>query len=214
MSVVLLVRHGQASYGTADYDRLSETGARQSRRLGESLTRSLATAPAITSGALVRQLSTADHLVASAHWLGAVNVDPRWNEFDHAHFLSDRMTGFGGLESGAFQDELEIGMREWSLGKVTGSAPETFDDFRRRTEAALDHLVAGPSGSVAVVVTSAGVISWIAAVLLGGGVEQWIRLNRVCVNSAVTKVVGGRRGAALVTFNDHGHLERADVTYR
>ncbi|MFQ5527850.1 MAG: hypothetical protein ACE5GX_16530 [Thermoanaerobaculia bacterium] len=34
MSRVLLVRHGQASAGSADYDRLSELGERQSRLLG------------------------------------------------------------------------------------------------------------------------------------------------------------------------------------
>ena len=34
MGVVLLVRHGQASFGSADYDVLSETGWEQGRLLG------------------------------------------------------------------------------------------------------------------------------------------------------------------------------------
>ena len=34
MGVVLLVRHGQASFGADDYDVLSETGWEQSRLLG------------------------------------------------------------------------------------------------------------------------------------------------------------------------------------
>ena len=34
MGVLLLVRHGQASFGTADYDVLSETGWEQGRLLG------------------------------------------------------------------------------------------------------------------------------------------------------------------------------------
>ena len=37
MSVVLLVRHGQASFGAEDYDRLSALGEEQSRLLGSSL---------------------------------------------------------------------------------------------------------------------------------------------------------------------------------
>ena len=37
MSVLLLVRHGQASFGAADYDRLSALGERQSRLVGEAL---------------------------------------------------------------------------------------------------------------------------------------------------------------------------------
>ena len=35
MAQLFLVRHGQASYGAADYDRLSELGWRQARWLGE-----------------------------------------------------------------------------------------------------------------------------------------------------------------------------------
>ena len=37
MSVLLLVRHGQASFGAADYDQLSSLGEEQSRLLGASL---------------------------------------------------------------------------------------------------------------------------------------------------------------------------------
>ena len=34
---LLLVRHGQASFGAADYDQLSGRGVEQSRRLGDWL---------------------------------------------------------------------------------------------------------------------------------------------------------------------------------
>jgi len=34
MGTLYLVRHGQASYGAADYDQLSPRGALQARRLG------------------------------------------------------------------------------------------------------------------------------------------------------------------------------------
>src|SRR5690606_40460973 len=35
MPLILLVRHAQASFGTDDYDRLSELGRQQARWLGE-----------------------------------------------------------------------------------------------------------------------------------------------------------------------------------
>ena len=35
MGTLHLVRHGQASFGSDDYDRLSDLGVRQCRRLGE-----------------------------------------------------------------------------------------------------------------------------------------------------------------------------------
>jgi broad specificity phosphatase PhoE len=37
VGVILLVRHGQASFGGADYDVLSPSGERQARRLGAAL---------------------------------------------------------------------------------------------------------------------------------------------------------------------------------
>ena len=59
MPVVLLVRHAQASFGTADYDRLSELGRQQSRWLGEYFaTRSLRPYR-VMAGTLRRQRDTA-----------------------------------------------------------------------------------------------------------------------------------------------------------
>ena len=37
MGVLLLLRHGQGSMGTADYDRLSELGGEQARLAGARL---------------------------------------------------------------------------------------------------------------------------------------------------------------------------------
>ncbi len=37
MGLLLLVRHGQASWGADDYDVLSETGWEQARLLGQAL---------------------------------------------------------------------------------------------------------------------------------------------------------------------------------
>ena len=70
------------------------------------------------------------------------------------------------------------------------------------------------SGDVAVVCTSWGPISWVAASLLGGGVDMWMGLNPVMTNASVSKVVIGRTGTTLVSLNDHGHLEPDNVTYR
>jgi broad specificity phosphatase PhoE len=94
-------------------------------------------------------------------------------------------------------------------------AGESFAAFAARAESALRMAAAGqPRGATTLVVTSGGVIGWIAASLLGAGVEQWIRLNRVCVNTGVTTLVTGRRGTSLIAFNDHSHLNPPEITYR
>jgi len=63
--------------------------------------------------------------------------------------------------------------------------------------------------------TSGRVISALSARLLGLPDSAMVAFNHVVVNAAITKVVSGRRGVSLVSFNEHGHLEPDHlVTYR
>ena len=52
MSILHLVRHGQASFGADDYDNLSPKGVQQSIELGKALT---------------KQQSTFDHVIVGPH---------------------------------------------------------------------------------------------------------------------------------------------------
>jgi hypothetical protein len=65
-----------------------------------------------------------------------------------------------------------------------------------------------------VVVTSGGPISAVTADLLEADTPTYQRLAPVVVNSSVTRVVSGRRGLTLVSFNDHAHLPAELLTYR
>jgi hypothetical protein len=59
------------------------------------------------------------------------------------------------------------------------------------------------------------VIAALAAQLLGLPDQATVAFNHVVVNAAITKIVSGRRGMSLVSFNEHGHLEPDQlVTYR
>jgi hypothetical protein len=53
--------------------------------------------------------------------------------------------------------------------------------------------------------------------MLGEPAHCFVPLNRVQVNTGISKLAVGRSGTTLVSFNDHGHLEDVDpalVTYR
>jgi broad specificity phosphatase PhoE len=200
VGAILLVRHGQASFGGADYDVLSPAGERQARCLGAALA-----TRGITPAALVGQ----------AEWALEVSVDAAWDEFELSGLVPPTSAGQQPRDREAFQDALEAGMHRWAGtagGPLTG---ESFAAFAARTESALRTTAARqPRGATTLVVTSAGVIGWLAASLLGAGAEQWIRLNRVCVNTGVTTLIAGRRGISLVAFNDHSHLGPQEITYR
>ena len=58
MGTLYLVRHGQASFGEADYDRLSPMGHQQSRRLGEYFAGQGLVFDAVITGTLRRHAET------------------------------------------------------------------------------------------------------------------------------------------------------------
>ena len=215
MGVILLVRHGQASFGSADYDVLSAAGERQARCLGDALAARGIRPASVVSGSLRRQRDTAAVLAKQAGWAPEASVDAGWDEFELSGLVPPTSAGQQRRDREAFQDALEAGMHRWA---GTIGAPHTgmsFADFAARAESALRTAAERqPRGATTVVVTSAGVIGWLAASLLGAGVEQWIRLNRVCVNTGVTTLISGRRGISLVAFNDHSHLSPPEITYR
>lgn len=215
MGVILLVRHGQASFGGADYDVLSPMGEQQARRLGTALAERGVRPRAVISGSMRRQHSSAAALVKQAGWALATSVDPGWNEYDPDQMIAGPANPQATLSREEFQAALEAGLRRWVVAEGPSTTGESFADFADRTESALRAIAANQSrGATDLVMTSGGVIGWIAATLLGGGVEQWIRLNRVAVNTGITKLVTGRQGISLVTFNEHTHLSREETTYR
>jgi broad specificity phosphatase PhoE len=217
VSVLYLVRHGQASFGTGDYDRLSPRGREQSQALGTALG-NMGTAPArMVSGAMLRQRQTAQGLLDAAGWAADVDIDPRWDEFNATELINALPEGdpAARTDSRAFQRLLEKASARWASGEHDGDYAETYPAFTQRIEAALDGALDGlVSGQAAVVVSSSGAIAWAAARLLDGGFPQWLALNRVTVNSGVTKIVAGSSGKTMVTFNDHGHLPQSWITYR
>jgi broad specificity phosphatase PhoE len=208
VGLLLLVRHGQASFGADDYDVLSEPGFAQGRALGAALSE---VAPAVVlHGGMRRQRETAEALVEGAGWDVPLETDARWAEFDHLEVLA----AYGGAPDGAdrreFQRYFEEATSRWQAESPGWPA------FQARVRAGLDEAAArAGSGRTGVVVTSGGVIAAVAAHLLGAADPgTWQRLNAVVVNASVTRVLVGATGARLLTFNEHTHLDRELVTYR
>jgi len=62
MGAIHLVRHGQASFGTGDYDRLSELGHEQARLAGEDMAARGLRPDVVIHGGMRRQRETAEGL--------------------------------------------------------------------------------------------------------------------------------------------------------
>ncbi len=222
MSRILLVRHGQASFGAADYDNLSPVGHEQSRVLGAALAARGIGADVVVAGEMKRHAQTATAVLEGSGWSADVAVDAGWNEFDHVQVLAvhDRPTTVEGQsEKVAFQRWFTDATLRWTSGDHDASYDESFAAFTSRVEEGLARLVDSlPAGGTAVVLTSGGPIAWAAASLLAEATpartDLWLRLNPVSINTGVSTVVCGASGTTLVSFNAHDHLSADLLTYR
>ena len=217
MSIIYLVRHGQASFGTDDYDRLSDLGKDQSRITGEHLAAQKVTPTRIIHGEMLRQRQTAEGIQSGLGTELNPQIGTGWNEYQ-AWELTGALTDpdpRAQHDSKIFQAELERGAARWASGDHDSDYSETFTEFTSRVDQALDEACAAmSSGESTIVVSSAGAIAWTAARLLGGGFDQWMACNRVTVNTGITRIISGRNGTSLISFNEHGHQSPAMVTYR
>jgi broad specificity phosphatase PhoE len=210
MGQVLLVRHGQASWGAADYDVLSARGEAQATVVGKALAG--LRPDTVLHGAMERQRRTTELLGAAAGWPVEPTLDARWDEMDHLAVLAAQPRDFEGEpDRQQFQAWFEAATRRWTSGEHDHDYEESFPAFRERVAGALADLA---DAGTAVVVTSGGPISSVTTDLLDAGLPTYARLAPVVVNASVTRVVSGRRGLTLVSFNDHQHLPEDLLTYR
>jgi broad specificity phosphatase PhoE len=112
---------------------------------------------------------------------------------------------------------LDEALLAWIQAGPDSSCAESWPAFRERALAALQELAAElRSGQDALVFTSGGTIAAVAAALLQAPAPVFVALNKVVVNTSVTKVMAGRSGLRLLSYNEHTHLEhdRAVMTFR
>jgi broad specificity phosphatase PhoE len=229
MSVLLLVRHGQASFGKRNYDALSPRGHEQARILGAALAARGVKPTRIVTGGMRRHAETAEGILAGLEQGPEIVVDDGWDEFNFVHVMevhkplyksralmfADFVRTPAAERRAKFQAIFEEATERWTGGGADHDYEESFPAFSQRVDDALRRTAQDAEGTV-LVVSSGGPIGLVTSHLLAGDSSLWANLNRVAVNAAVTKVLAGRSGLTLSSYNDHSHFEhdRELVTYR
>jgi len=218
MSALYLVRHGQAAFGTDDYDRLTPLGEDQCRALGRHwavLGRPLS---GIYSGAMRRQRLSAEIFAAAsgvhAPQRPTVTVVAGLEEYDHEVLLEQyaRARGEGQhpalrRDRRAFHELLTRALRGWLDGVIPG--PEPFTSFRDRCESALEEVIRGTGrGGSAVVFGSAGSLAVAIQRILGMRDWDLLRLKLNFYNSGVSKLLFNDRDRVIESINSIAHLEQ------
>ncbi|MBX3423343.1 MAG: histidine phosphatase family protein [Pirellulaceae bacterium] len=227
MAVIYLIRHGQASWGQQDYDQLSELGIQQAGMLGQVLRQRIGRPDAVISGAMRRHRQTAEHALAAMELQTDWHEDARWNEYDHQQLLERINPRYNDpallkLDMAReahprqkFQDVFDQALLRWLSGQYDAEYAESWPAFKARIGAALEHALSHEGTTL--VFTSGGAIGAAVRQLWNLPDESWLHVNRVIANAAITKIVRGKRGIHLSTFNEHNHFEGDDrrwLTYR
>ena len=218
---LLLVRHGQASAGSDDYDRLSERGMLQSQRLGCWLAHSEHRFDVVLTGGMRRHRQTFDAIaqayVDHGSALPIPVIDAGLDEFDH-HGVFD---GFirnnpghpavlarnsGGLQ--ALGAMIHAALGDWAADRIEGVA-ESWSDFGARVALAGERLAQQAERGNVLVLSSGGVISRLAQTALGASDRTAIDLNLSLRNSGICEFHSRPYGLALSSWNALPHLHDA-----
>jgi broad specificity phosphatase PhoE len=230
VGTLYLIRHGQASYGEADYDRLSPRGIEQAQAIGRwAATERL---DALYAGPLRRQQQTADHArqtggLPAPHTLAELAEYPAFEMLQH---LVPRLIAedpkFAQLTSAPtprlLDQAFQVVLSKWSRDEWRVEGVERITTFVDRIRSGLDRVLrAAGSGARLACVTSAGPIGVAVGLVFGIPAERMVRTSIVIRNASITELRFRSQDfdwqpdqLSLVTFNLTAHLSAELQTER
>lgn len=229
-----LVRHGQASFGAADYDQLSPLGTRQCQALGEYLQGCGLRFGAVLRGSLRRHQQSLAALQAGFGELPEAQEWPGLNEYDgealvraacalHGRPLPGEADAKADAVADATADAaarakasaegyrqhfrlLREGLQAWMAGQTKPEGMPPYPEWVAGIAAALEHARSTCEGDV-LVVSSGGPIATAVAQVLAAPPASSIDLNMRIRNSSLTELAVTPRRHQLLAFNQVPHLD-------
>ena len=205
------MRHGQASFGAADYDQLSALGQRQSVQLGRYFAAKGLTFDAVLSGTLRRHNQT---LAGIREGMGTALPATPWpglNEYDsHAVITAFHPQPLARPDTPELYRHhfrlLREGLVQWMHGKVHPQDMPTWPQFQQGVVDALTHVQQSGAHNV-LLVSSGGPIASAIGHVLSTPPEATVELNMRLRNSSVSEFMFTPKHCALQTYNTLPHLD-------
>jgi broad specificity phosphatase PhoE len=221
MATIYLIRHGQASFGADDYDKLSELGCRQASVLGDYLAECGITFDAVYSGDLLRQRETAALACEAQPQALDLQIDPRFNEIDNdaqVKYLVPEIIKTNeqvqalmerGLKASKdYQKVIDAVFNYWVSPQCKETRIQSWDDYSRNVREALkDVMVKQGGGKTVGIFTSGGTIATAVAQVLGLTGAQTYQFYEPIFNCSVSQVFYSGKRVSLSYFNDHSFLQ-------
>ena len=239
MALLTVVRHGQASFLAENYDKLSELGELQARKLGEYWARFNWTFDQVYSGPAERQIRTGELVgevfrSASLPWPEPVIM----TEFDEYPGIEVMRTFLPGLmEKHEDIREMEAQFRAagdkntaariydrlfqkitrmWVAGELDSLEVESWQKFCDRVESGINKIreAAGKNSHVALF-TSGGVIAATGRIALDLSPQRTLELSWTSRNASFSEFLFSGERFSFSSFNNLPHLETpALISYR
>ena len=232
MSVLYLFRHGQASWGKANYDQLSTLGQEQSRLLGAYFKQEGIVFDHTYTGTLKRQVETTncfregygkDFLnktlpelnehhgpqIQDVHLRQAIEQDPKLKNLIEAHGNEHPLT-----KKELIKTLFKINVK-WAIGELDSGEHEDWNTFRKRIDKAFSIIEPEVEhGQNFAIFTSGGVIATLVGMTLGMDNRTIMETNWQIRNASITEIHYTRERMFLRMFNAVPHLtDRQLVTY-
>lgn len=211
MSRLILLRHGQASFGAARYDALSDLGREQSRAAGRLWLAQGLRCTRVWVGPRDRHRETAALALPALAGAAAPETEPALNEFaEGQQILASAAKRLGPALSGADRRRYAAEIDAWASGGIEIDEVPAPAAFRATVAAWLARATgdAAPDQTV-LAVTSGGVIAAVLAEVLQLPDRRMAEFMRVIFNASLTELAFSRgRGMGLVSFNEVAHLPR------
>ena len=214
MGTLYLVRHGQASFGAADYDQLSPLGTQQCEALGRWFAQRGLRFEAVLRGTLRRHEQSLAAIAQGHGDLPAALPWPGLNEYDSEALI--RTVHAGPL---ARPDTPEVyrahfrllreALTRWMAGETQPAGMPSWPGFVAGVSSALDHVRGNHQGDV-LLVSSGGPISTAVAHILGAPPATMVELNMRTRNSSLTEFAYTPKRHMLLAFNQIPHLDHPD----
>lgn len=235
MANLLIIRHGQASFGAENYDQLSPLGQRQADLTGEFLHQMGTRFSAAYSGDLSRQRETGERILDQLDEAPDLIVDPRFNEVQTDEqikimmpLLVERDARFAELvaimdtDTKSFQKIIETVFNYWVSPECDVSGIQSWKDYHGGVVSAFEGAMASAAaGTDTAIFTSGGTIATIVGHVLKLTSDRVYEFYEPVFNCSVTRIIFNSRKCSMSTFNDVGHLHLMSaqlnerlVTYR
>lgn len=221
MATIYLVRHGQASFGSENYDQLSPLGQQQADITGEYFARIGVQFDRVYSGDLSRQRETCERVVASQPAGVEHVIDSRFNELRNdeqveklAPVVTETNPRIGALlekglsSSKDYQKVIEAVFNYWVSNDCSAYGIQGWPEYSGLVRDAVKQvMLTEGSGKTIGIFTSGGTIATAVAQVLGLDGDHTYKFYEPIFNCSVTQLFYSGENISLSYFNDRSFLQ-------